>query len=125
MSYQPEAHPTTLPGGGPSRLLSLPEVAELLALTVSRVRQLLREGQLLAIPGPDGSPGVPAELVSAAGVLRGLPGVITLLRDNGYSDAEAVRWLFTADPSLPGSPVQALQAGRGTEVRRRAQALGF
>ena len=26
---------------------------------------------------------------------------------------------------LPGSPIDALRANRGTEVRRRAQALGF
>jgi hypothetical protein len=34
-------------------------------------------------------------------------------------------WLFSADDTLPGTPVQALRANRGTEVRRRAQALGF
>jgi hypothetical protein len=33
--------------------------------------------------------------------------------------------MFTADDTLPGTPVQALQQNRGTEVRRRAQALGF
>jgi hypothetical protein len=48
-----------------------------------------------------------------------------LLADARYSDDEAMRWLFTADDSLPGSPVEALRANRGTEVRRRAQALGF
>ena len=30
---------------------------------------------------------------------------------------------FTPDPSLPGTPVQALSENRGTEVKRRAQAL--
>jgi hypothetical protein len=34
-----------------------------------------------------------------------------------------LEWLFTADPSLPGTPAQALAENRGTEVKRRAQAL--
>ena len=29
------------------------------------------------------------------------------------------------DDELPGSPIEALRANRGTEVKRRAQALGF
>ena len=45
--------------------------------------------------------------------------------DAGYGDVEAIRWLFTPDPSLPGSPIDAVLAGRHTEVKRRAQALGF
>jgi hypothetical protein len=48
-----------------------------------------------------------------------------LLADNGFADDEALRWLFTEDTSLPGSPVIALREHRGTEVKRRAQALGF
>ena len=36
-----------------------------------------------------------------------------------------MRWLFTPDDSLPGTPADALRAGRKTEVRRRAQALAF
>jgi hypothetical protein len=50
---------------------------------------------------------------------------LTLLSDGGFTDEESVRWLFTPDESLPGSPVEALAANRGTEVKRRAQALGF
>ncbi|CAM5372847.1 DNA-binding protein OS=Streptomyces cyaneofuscatus OX=66883 GN=G3I52_17875 PE=4 SV=1 [Streptomyces cyaneofuscatus] len=34
-----------------------------------------------------------------------------------------LEWLFTPDPSLPGTPAQALSENRGTEVKRRAQAL--
>ena len=57
--------------------------------------------------------------------VKHLPAVITLLRDGRYSDEEALRWLTTADDSLPGTPLQALRENRGTEVKRRAQALGF
>ncbi len=58
-------------------------------------------------------------------MLKGLPGTLTLLADSGFDDDAALRWLFTADESLPGTPVQALAENRGTEVRRRAQALAF
>ena len=54
-----------------------------------------------------------------------LRGTLNVLADSGYVDEAAVRWLFTPDDSLPGSPVEALRAGRKTEVRRRAQALAF
>jgi hypothetical protein len=47
------------------------------------------------------------------------------LADVGYSDEEALVWLFTVDATLPGSPVEALRANRGREVRRRAQASAF
>jgi hypothetical protein len=51
--------------------------------------------------------------------------VLTLLRDAGYSDEEALRWLTTPDETLPGTPLQALHENRATEIKRRAQALGF
>ena len=54
-----------------------------------------------------------------------LPGVLTLLRDAGYNDAEALRWLYSPDDSLPGTPAAALNGDGVTEVKRRAQALGF
>lgn len=108
------------------RWLSLPDVAERLDIPVTRVRQLLREGRLLAVRrGEDAVLSVPADFLVAGEVLKHLPGVITLLRDARYDDDEALRWLFTPDDSLPGTPVRALAADRGTEVKRRAQALGF
>jgi uncharacterized protein len=48
-----------------------------------------------------------------------------VLADAGYDDDAALRWLFTPDDSLPGSPVKALAENRGTEAKRRAQALAF
>jgi Rv2175c C-terminal domain of unknown function len=106
--------------------LSLPEVAEQLSIDVGRVRQLLRDRQLLAVRrGDEGVLCVPAAFVHDGKVLKGLPGTLTLLADSGFDDDAAVRWLFTADESLPGTPVQALVENRGTEVRRRAQALAF
>jgi len=105
-------------------LLTLPQVAERLGVSPNRVRQLLRDGVLLALPTQAG-PMIPADFLLGGSVLKGLQGTITLLRDAGYSDEEAGRWLLTADDSLPGSPVAALRENRGVEVKRRAQALGF
>lgn len=104
--------------------LTVPDVAERLGVPVTRVRQLLRDRKLLAVRD-DGVLKVPADFVRDGAVLKGLPGLLTLLADAGYSEEESLRWLFAEDPSLPGTPVQALADNRGTEVKRRAQALGF
>lgn len=108
----------------PAEWLTVPDVAEQLGVEVTRVRQLLRERQLLAVR-TDGVLQIPADFVQDGHVLKHLPGTLTLLADNGYDDDDALRWLYTADDSLPGTPVDALRANRGTEVKRRAQASGF
>lgn len=108
------------------RWLTLPEVAERLGIPVTRARQLVAERQVIALRrGENNALMVPAEFVQDGRVLKGLQGTLILLLDARFSDDETVRWLFTADDSLPGSPVDALIANRGTEVKRRAQALGF
>lgn len=106
--------------------LTLPDVADRLGVPVTRVRQLLRDGALIAVRrGENDVLSVPVDFVSGSELVKGLAGAITLLRDAGYDDAEALCWLYTADPTLPGTPVEALRQNRGREVRRRAQALGF
>lgn len=105
-------------------VLPLPDVARRLALPVTRVHQMLRDGQLLGVRR-QGVVVVPAEFLRDDAVVKGLPGTITLLRDAGYSVEEILRWLFTAEDSLPGTPIGALRTDRGREVKRRAQAMGF
>jgi len=106
--------------------LALPDAAELLGTDVTRVRQMLRERQLVAVRrGPNRTLQVPAAFIQDGSLVKGLPGALTVLADSGYDDAEALRWLFEPDDSLPGCPVQALRENRGTEVKRRAQALAF
>jgi hypothetical protein len=104
--------------------LTLPDVGEQLGLDASRVRQLVRDRELLAVRR-DGILYVPADLVQDGRVVKGLPGLLTLLADARYTPEESLVWLFTVDDSLPGRPVDALRENRGTEVKRRAQALGF
>ncbi|MFI6319303.1 Rv2175c family DNA-binding protein [Nonomuraea sp. NPDC050556] len=105
--------------------LTLPEVAKRLDLTIGRAKQLLKDHKLIGVRRGRGGPEVPAVFIEGKDVVKGLPGTLTVLQDAGYDDVEALRWLFTPDDSLPGSPVDAIRAGRHTEVKRRAQALGF
>jgi len=105
--------------------LSLSEVARRLAIPGARVKQLLRDHKLLGVTRPDGTLAVPAAFIDGNQVVKGLCGTLTLLFDCGFDDLEALRWLFTADESLPGTPIQAIAANRRTEVNRRAQALAF
>jgi hypothetical protein len=103
--------------------LSLHEAAGRLGIDPKRAKQLIREHKLLAVHA--GGLRVPAAFIHEGQVLKGLSGTLTVLADAGYDDVAALRWLFTADETLPGTPVQALSENRGTEVRRRAQALAF
>lgn len=105
-------------------VLPVAEVAQLLALPVSRVHQLVRDGHLLSLRR-DGETVVPADFLDGAAVVKGLHGTITVLRDGGYDDPGILRWLFADDDSLPGAPIEALRAGRHREVKRRAQAMAF
>ena len=100
------------------------EVADVLGVSANRVRQLLRDRKLMAVPG-SGNGQIPADFVLQGQVLKHLPGLLTVLRDGGFSEQEAFDWLFREDESLPGTPVQALRDDRHTEVTRRAQALAL
>jgi hypothetical protein len=108
-----------------SEWLSLPEVAGRLQVPLSRVKQLLRDRKLLAVRRPDGTLAVPAAFLDGGQIVKGLHGTLTVLFDCGFSDMQALRWLFTVDDSLSGSPIQAMAEHRCTEVNRRAQALAL
>jgi hypothetical protein len=102
------------------------QASDQLHVSVSKVRQLIRENQLAAaVPVAGAGQKVPAELLMDGEIVKGVPGVCTVLHDNGYDDRAILRWLFTADDSLPGRPIDALRENRGTEVKRRAQAMAF
>ncbi|KWX01630.1 Uncharacterized protein LI90_2662 [Carbonactinospora thermoautotrophica] len=106
--------------------LPLPEAAQRLGVDVNRMRQLLRDRQLVAVRRDETDTlYVPEVFIQGGKVLKGLPGTLTLLADAGYSPVESLRWLFTEDDSLRGTPVSALVENRGTEVKRRAQTMGF
>ncbi|MBO0842197.1 MAG: transcriptional regulator [Nocardioides sp.] len=101
------------------------EAAERLGVTVGKVRTMIREHQLAAAvpPGVKGQ-RVPALLIQDGLPVKGLPGLLTLLHDGGYDDRECIAWLFL-DDDLPGRPIDALRENRGSEAKRRAQAMAL
>lgn len=101
------------------------EAARRLSVTPAKVRTMIREHELAAaVPTPGAGPQVPADFIQDGFVVKGLPGLLTLLHDAGYDDRECIAWIFT-DDDLPGRPIDALRENRGAEVKRRAQAMGY
>lgn len=104
--------------------LSVREAADKLQVSPNKVRQWIREGELIAVrDGHDQR--IPADCIDGGKIIKGLGGTLTLLSDVGFDEIESAIWLFTADDTLPGRPVDALRENRGREIRRRAQALAF
>jgi hypothetical protein len=93
---------------------------------IVHVRQMLKDREMVCVRrGQRSVISVPADFVQDGVVVKKLPGLLTLLADAGYDENESIRWIFTPDDSLPGTPMQALTENRHTEVRRRAQSLAF
>lgn len=106
--------------------LPLPDVAERLDVSIKKVHSLIDEGAVIAVRvGERNIRSVPAAFIVEDQILDSLKGTIAVLGDSGFGDEEMLRWLFTADETLPGRPIDALREGRKTEIRRRAQALGW
>ena len=97
-----------------------------LGVSVNKVRTLIREHQLAAaVPREGAGQQIPAELIMDGEIVKGVTGLITVLHDGNYDDREILVWLFTADDTLPGRPIDALRENRGSEVKRRAQAMSL
>lgn len=105
-------------------MLTQTEVAERMGIGLTGVRDLVKAGHLLSITTDEGV-RIPAEQLDGDQLVKHLVPVLTLLRDAGYSDEEALRWMTTPDDTIPGTPLHALHENRATEIKRRAQALGF
>lgn len=112
-----------IPAG--ERLLTVPDAAELLSMVVTRVMDEINRHRLIAVE-VDGVRFLPARFFTRdAEINRFVPGVISLLSDGGWEDAEILDYLFTPDDSLPGRPVDALHGHLAREVMRRAQAMAI
>jgi hypothetical protein len=101
------------------------QVAAELGVTPGKVRTMIKDHELAAVVSRPGTgPRVPADLLQDGVVVKGLAGLLTVLHDRGFDDRECIAWLFT-DDDLPGRPIDALRENRGSEVKRRAQVLGY
>ena len=67
---------------------------------------------------------VPAVFIQDGEPIGSLRGTLFVLHDAGFTDDEAIDWLLTSEESIGLPPIEALRAGRKSEVRRVAQALG-
>ena len=101
------------------------QAAELLGVTPAKVRTMIKDHEIAAaVPKPGMAPSVPALFFQDGVIVKGLSGLLTLLHDRHFDDRECIAWIFT-DDDYPGRPIDALRENRGTEVKRRAQVLGF
>lgn len=105
--------------------MTLEEVAGALSLAPSQVRRLLQDRDLVGVRrGRPVQLQIPRDFVQPT-LLPALAGTVTVLLDSGFSEAEVIRWLFSEQEGLDGTPVSELRAGHKTEIRRRAQSLAF
>lgn len=101
------------------------EAAAELGVSVGKVRTMIRDHELAAaVPVEGEGQKIPADFIQDGLVVKGLPGLLTMLHDGHYDDRECIEWIFT-DLELPGRPIDALRENRGSEVKRRAQAMAL
>jgi hypothetical protein len=101
------------------------EASRQLGVTVGKVRTMIREHELAAaVPTPGAGQQIPALFIQDGLVVKGLPGLLTILHDGRFDDRECIAWLYT-DAELPGRPIDALRENRGSEAKRRAQAMAL
>ncbi|CAN5491582.1 Rv2175c family DNA-binding protein [soil metagenome] len=105
------------------------EAARRLEVTVAKVRTMIRDHELAAaVPVAGEGQMIPAGFIQHDGLMefpvKGLAGLLTMMHDNGYDDREIIAWLHL-DQDFPGRGIDALRENRGTEVKRRAQAMAF
>lgn len=104
--------------------LTIPDVAEKLEIPLGRVRRLIEDHHLISIKR-EGVQYVPAELIVDKEPLASLQGTIIVLLDAGFSLDSAIEWLYTFNEVLAQSPIDAMVAGKKSEIRRLAQALAL
>lgn len=102
--------------------LTLPELVEVLGEPLGRVRRLLDESHLVG-SRRDGALKVPAVFIVDGHALPSLRGTVIALHDAGFSDDEAIDWLLEHEDTIGVAPIEALRAGRKSEVRRVARTL--
>lgn len=102
--------------------LTLPDLVEILGEPLGRVRRLLDDSFLVG-SRRDGVLRVPAVFIVDDRPLPSLRGTIMVLHDAGFDADETIDWLLTPEESIGVAPIEALLAGRKSEVRRVAASL--
>ncbi len=102
--------------------LTLSEIGGILGESPSRVRRLLEDHFLIG-SARGGSFRVPALFLKDGELIAPLRGTIMVLQDAGFSNDEAIDWMLSVDDTIGVAPIDALRAGRKSEVRRVARTL--
>ncbi|KTR85299.1 transcriptional regulator [Microbacterium testaceum] len=102
--------------------LTIPDLVEVLGEQHGRVRRLLDEHYLVG-SRRDGVLRVPAVFIVDGRPLPSLRGTIIVLHDVGFDEDETIDWLLTPEDTIGVAPIEALLAGRKSEVRRVAATL--
>lgn len=106
-------------------LLTFNQVADRLGVPVTKVHDYVNAGKLASFT-KDGQKFIPELMLEdGSGLSKFIAGAITVLLDGGFNQDEIMAYLFTADDSLPGRPIDALHGHGAREVIRRAQAMAF
>lgn len=102
--------------------LAIPDLVEVLGEPHGKVRRLLDE-QYLVGSRRDGVLRVPSVFIVDGRPLSSLRGTIIVLHDAGFDADETIDWLLTPEDTIGVAPIEALLAGRKSEVRRIAATL--
>lgn len=103
--------------------LTLDQAAEQLGISASKVRRLIEEHVLFSVK-VEKQPMIPAEIIVGNEPLSSIRGTMLQLMDLGFTEGEAVEWLYEENDILGELPIRALVKGHKAPVRRAAQALG-
>ena len=103
--------------------LMLDQAAEQLGISTSKVRRLIEEHVLFSVK-VEKQPMIPAEIIVGNEPLSSIRGTMLQLMDLGFTEGEAVEWLYEENDILGELPISALVKGHKAPVRRAAQALG-
>jgi hypothetical protein len=106
----------------PTDWLTLSDLVAVTGQSPGRVRRLFDENMLVG-SRRDGTFKVPSVFLVDGEPLSSLRGTIFVLHDAGFTDDEIIDWLLDPDDSIGLAPIEALLAGRKSEVRRVAQSL--
>ncbi|BDH58073.1 DNA-binding protein [Tsukamurella sp. PLM1] len=103
-------------------------VAKGLGVSQSKVLQLLRDHQLIAVKR-GGDVHIPrlffGEVDGRFAIAKHFTGLLSVLRDGGFRDDEIMRWLFEQQEDLGDCPAELLHTDSAREVIRRAQSMAF
>lgn len=103
---------------------TIPDLVEIFNAAPGRIHRYIEEHYLAAVR-INGVVSVPQEFVQGNQPLPPLRGTLLALHDAGYSNEESVVWLLAHNDEIGERPIDSLNAGRKSAVRRATQSLAF